>query len=176
MIDTILSRNPAIALGLCGFVSAIANILITMANIEILIYAFGVAFGAILAGYLVVAKNLSWPRAGAIVITFGVSWIAAFYFALVLYDSLNDVTGGIAILSMLAGGLGAIIVAIGFSVAYPKYRSLKHVAITVIVGALAGLALMVDLAKADSEFMEFVWIIWQTTVGASLGWDRKVFE
>lgn len=171
-----LSRNPAIALGLCGFVGALANIATFLTNSDALIYAHGLFFGAILAGYLVVAKNLHWFRALILTALFGASWYAAFIFAIFLSDSLGDGIGGLSILGMLSGGLGAIIVAIAFSVAYPKFISTKSIAITVAVGTIAGLLLVYELEYSETGNMTVLWIVWQTAIGVSLGWNREVFE
>lgn len=171
-----LSRNPAIALGLCGFVGALANMAIFLTNADALVYAHGLLFGGILAGYLVVAKNLHWFRALILTVLFGASWYAAFIFAIFLSDYLGDGVGGYSVIGMLSGGLGAIIVVIAFSVAYPKFISIRSIAITVAVGVVAGLLLVYELEYSASGNMTLLWVVWQTSVGASLGWNRKVFE
>lgn len=171
-----LKRNPAIALGLCGFVGALVNIVTFLANSDALIFAHGLFFGVILAGYLIVAKNLHWFRATILTLLFGASWYAAFISAIYLSDVMDDGIGGLSIMSMLSGGLGAIIVAIAFSVAYPKFASVKSIAITVAVGTIAGLLLVYELEYSASGNMSLLWIVWQTAIGASLGWNQKVFE
>lgn len=171
-----LSRYPAIALGACGFVAALISVLANIMNDDIFSYLHGFIFGSILAAYLVFAKKLFWLRGGILTAFFGASWIAAFQFALYIFEWSTDLTGGVALLGTLSGALGAIIVAAGFSISYPKFRSVRTIVTTIIVGAIAGLLLVIEMEGANGPSLTLLWIGWQTAIGVSLGWNRKVFE
>lgn len=163
--------HPAIALGLCGLLTAFVNYLVLISDTEFLTNWLGVIFGLVIAGYLTFAKDLSIGRAAVIVIGFGLSWLAAFWGAFYLMSEVDILYNNISATGVIAGAIGAALVVAGFCVAYRSFLRPMPILRTIGIGAVAG-ALLVLI----EDIPLILFVVWQGLVGASLGWDKAVFE
>jgi len=89
-----------------------------------------------------------------------VSWYAAYWFALNLFEwignSLKDAEGKMVVIGLAAGALGAILLAGGTAALFPWFRSWRRILATVAVGAATGMLTGLDWGNGYPLF-----ILWQ---------------
>ncbi len=160
--------HPAIGLGICGAVTGVVSWLISHFDIDPLMHILGVIFGAVVAYYLYRMVALSASKMVLVIVFFGASWQLAYRFAVEISGSIDNML----IVGALAGALGAAILALCFALLFMRFRAVVPILRTILVGAVAGSLLNVNSSLA----MAALFIIWQAGVGASLGYDREVFD
>jgi hypothetical protein len=151
-------RNPMILLGLCGAVTGVLNAILMALDVDETSRLFGVFFGLAIVAALRFLGPLPVWRGLVVLVAFGASWELAVQAAIQIDGWIEP----LALVGVVAGALGAAIVALGFAVLFAGARAPFAFLRTVLIGAAAG-----ALLQVDSPFVLLV--IWQTAVAASLG-------
>jgi hypothetical protein len=158
-------KNPVVLLAICGALSGALNAALTQFDVEGTTYLFGVFFGLSVAVSLVYLRLASVKQAAIILVSFAVSWIAAYQLAIKWSEAFEELYQ----VGFASGALGAGIVALGFAVVFPSVRVPSAFLRTVSVGAIAGM-----LLALDSPY--FLFVIWQALVAASLAASVSISE
>jgi len=122
----------------------------------------GVFFGVVLAALIYFLYAAEWPRALSGILTSVVAWVIAVHVA----QEFRDLWAG----ALVAGAVGAAITGAGIALVVPSYRSVASIALTVIVGALAGLLLLLMDNDASVLSLLPLYVGWQSTVAASIAY------
>lgn len=169
MASTTPSRiHPTIALGSCGAGTGVINWLIYVSDSEFASEFLGLIFGFVVAVCLYYLYRLTAARMVVVFLLFGLSWQMAIRFAFETYDYFNNMM----VVGIFSGAIGAFVLAAGFAALYPQFRRPSHIMRTITIGAVAGMILGV---KPDFGAIA-LFVVWQASVAASLGYERAVFE
>jgi len=122
----------------------------------------GVFFGLVLAALIYFLYAAEWLRAMSGILTSVVAWVIAVHVA----QEFRDLWAG----GLVAGAVGAAITGAGIALIMPSYRSAARIALTVIVGALAGLLLLLIDSDASVLSLLPLYVGWQSTVAASIAY------
>src|SRR5262249_34872019 len=122
----------------------------------------GVFFGLVLAALIYFLYATEWLRALSGILTSVVAWVIAVHVA----QEFRDLWAG----ALVAGAVGAAITGAGIALVVPSYRSVASIALTVIVGALAGLLLLLMDNDASVLSLLPLYVGWQSTVAASIAY------
>ncbi len=160
--------HPAIVFGLCGAATGVFSWLTTFYDIELFSYALGAVFGAAIAASIRYLFGISNAGMLIIIAMFGISWQTAHRFSIHFYQGQESMV----LIGASAGAIGASILAICFAMLFRNYRSMRRVLGTILVGALLG-----TILNTESNYSMFaLFVLWQSGVAVSLGYDRQVFE
>ena len=168
MVRAIQNTHPATILAFCGLLTAGVNLFGLAKFDDFVLYWPGVIFGFPVAGYLALLGIPLW-RCAAVWGAFVASWSAALFTGLYL-------GGNIGLdffpIGLICGAIGILLVIIGFAIALPRYRDWRIMMVPIVVGVVAGAIVLVLIDHAEWP----LFVIWQTAVGAALGWKPEVFD
>jgi len=126
----------------------------------------GVFFGMVLAALIYFLYAAEWLRALSGILTSVVAWVIAVH----VTQEFRDLWAG----ALVAGAVGAAITGAGIALVVPSYRSAASIALTVVVGALAGLLLLLLMDNDASVLSPLpllpLYVGWQSTVAASIAY------
>ena len=161
--------NRIVGFAAIGFLTGLLETYLVRGDDETWFLLLGILFGLPVA-MLLWFQGLSLFRVLALIAGFAASWRAAYWCASNIGARIHEEIGEPATytLSGVVGGfVGAVILVLTFRLLLGKARSASAMQLVSLGGAIFGAVLIEAAYLAEATYL---FIIWQTVVGALLGW------